>query len=119
MTPTLEISIIFLIFTTIILGVVISVFVIRLLIDLSRLTVNLDETATVVKQEIEPTLKELKETLNNLNSIAKSADKQVDVIKKVLSGLVGASGLAFCGLKNISGGFLKGLLAGMKLIKKK
>ena len=58
MTPTLEISIIFLIFTTIILGVVISVFVIRLLIDLSRLTVNLDETATVVKQEIEPTIKE-------------------------------------------------------------
>ncbi len=119
MTPTLEVSLMFLIFTTIILGVLISVFIIRLLIDLSRLTVNIDETTTVVKQEIEPTLKELKETLNNLNSIAKSADKQVDVIKKVFSGLVGASGLAFCGLKNISGGFLKGLFAGLKILRKK
>lgn len=118
MTTTLQVSIMFLIFTTIVLGVVITVFLIKLINDMSKLTVNLDEVATIVKQEIEPTLKEVKEALSNINSIAKSADKQVDVIKKLLSGLVGVSGLAFCGMKNISGGFLKGISAGMKLFRK-
>lgn len=119
MTTSLEVSIIFLIFTTTIIGVIVGVFLIKLLIDLSKLTVNLDDVTTLVKKELEPTLKELKEALNNLNSLAKSADKQVDVAKKVLAGLVGASGLAFGGLKNISGGFFKGILAGLKFFRKK
>lgn len=119
MTTTLEVSIMFLIFTTIILGVIVSVFLIKLLMNVSRLIVNLDEVTTLVKQEVEPTLKEVKEALNNINSIAKTADKQVDVIKKLFSGLVGVSGLAFCGMKNVSGGFLKGISAGMKLFRKK
>lgn len=119
MTPTLQVSIMFLIFTTIILGVIVSVFLIKLLMDVSKLTVNLDEVTTIVKQEIEPTLKEVKEALNNINSIAKNADKQVDTLKKVFSSLVGVSGLAFCGMKNLSGGFFKGISAGMKLFRKK
>ncbi|MDD3237945.1 MAG: DUF948 domain-containing protein [Candidatus Gastranaerophilales bacterium] len=119
MSTTLEVSIIFLIFTTIVLGIIIGVFLIKLLMDLSKLTTNLDETTTIVKQEIEPTLQEIKDTLNNINSIAKSADKQVDVIKKVFTGVLGASGVAFCGLKNISGGFFKGLSTALKLFKKK
>ncbi len=119
MTTTLEVSLMFLIFTTIILGVIVTVFLVKFLMDLSRLTTNVDEVTTIVKQEIEPTLKELKDTLGNINSIAKSADKQVDFIKKALSAAVGAGGLAFCGLKNVSGGFFKGLSAGLKLFKKK
>lgn len=119
MTTALEISLIFLIFSTIIIGVIVSVFLIKLLIDLSKLTVNLDETTTLVKREIEPTLKEIKQALNNINSIAQSADKQFNVAKKVLSGVLGASGIALGGLKTISGGFLKGILAGLKLFKKK
>lgn len=119
MTTALQVSIMFLIFTTIVLGIIVTVFFIRLLMDMSKLTTNLDETTTIVKKEIEPTLKEIKEALNNINSIAKTADKQVDLIKKVLSSLVGVSGLAFCGIKNVSGGFLKGLSAGMKLFRKK
>ena len=119
MSTTLEVSLMFLIFTTIILGVVITVFLVKFIIDLSKLTTNLDEVTTVVKQEIEPTLKELKETLNNINSIAKSADKQMDFVKKALSAALGAGGIAFCGIKNISGGFFKGLSAGLKLFRKK
>lgn len=119
MTPTLEISIMFLIFTTIIIGIILAVFIIKLLVDLSKLITNVDEVTTLVKQEVEPTLKELKETLNNINSIAKSADKQVDVIKKLFTGVIGASSLAVCGIKNMSGGFFKGLSAGLKLFKKK
>lgn len=119
MSTALEISLIFLIFTTIIIGIIIAVFLIKLLIDVSKLTVNLDEVTTLVKREIEPTLNEIKQALNNLNSLAKSADKQFDVAKKVLSGVIGASGIALGGLKTISGGFLKGILAGLKLFKKK
>lgn len=119
MTTTLEVSLIFLIFATIILGTIITVFLVKFLMDLSKLTTNVDEVTTVVKQEIEPTLKELKETLNNINSIAKSADKQVDFIKKTLSAAIGAGGIALCGIKNVSGGFFKGLSTAFKLFKKK
>ncbi len=119
MTTTLEVSLIFLIFTTIILGVITTVFLVKFIMDLSRLTTNVDEVTTLVKQEIQPTLKELKETLNNINSIAKTADKQMDFVKKALSAAVGVGGLTFCGIKNLSGGFFKGLSAGLKLFRKK
>lgn len=119
MSTALEVSLIFLIFTTIIIGVIVTVFLIKLLIDLSKLTVNLDEVTTLVKREVEPTLKEIKEALNNINTLAKSADKQFDVAKKILSGVLGASGMALGGLKTISGGFMKGILAGFKLFRKK
>lgn len=119
MTSPLQISLIFLIFTTIIIGVIVAIFLIKLLIDLSKLTVNLDEVTTLVKREIEPTLKEIKQALNNINALAQSADKQFDVAKKVLTGVVGASGIALGGLKSVSGGFLKGMLSGLKLFRKK
>lgn len=119
MSPTMELGLIFLIFTTVIMLILVGAFLIKLLIDLSKLTCNIDETTTIVKQEIEPTLKELKETVQGLNSLAHSADKQIDALKKVLSSLLGIGGAAFCGLKSFSGLFLKGLLAGMKLFKKR
>jgi uncharacterized protein YoxC len=119
MSPSLETSIIFLIFTTIIICIVTAVFFIKLLIDLSKLTLNIDEVTSLVKKEIEPTLNEIKEALNNINTLAKSADKQVDTVKKILTGVIGASGVALGGIKTISGGFLKGILAGLKLFRKK
>ena len=80
MSQTLEVVLIVLIlWVIIVLG-----FLLKLIIDSIKLVQNLDETTTMVKQEVEPTLKELSKTLENLNSITQGADRQIIQIRKIL-----------------------------------
>lgn len=93
--------------------IVVGGFLIKLLIDLSRLTKNLDETTSIVKTEIEPTLKEFNTALKSIISIAQNADKSVDSLGKLFENLLGASSFAFARAKKISGGLFKGLAQGL------
>jgi len=115
-------SLVFLIIATSIILVVVGSFLAMLLWNINKLTKNLDETTTIVKAEIEPTLKELNDALKSINSIAQNADKQVDSLSKLFENILGASTLAFTRAKQLSGGVVKGLVKGfftlMKLIKK-
>ena len=103
----------FLAFATGIMLIVIGGFLVKLLIDLSKLTKNLDDTTTMVKTEIEPTLKELGGVLKSINSIAQNADKKVDSIAKLVENILGTGFSAFNKAKEISGGFIKGLTKGL------
>ena len=93
-------------------------FLIKLIIDVSRLVNTMDETATIIKHELEPTIEELKQTLKNLNSIASATDKQVLQVKNVLGKVATLSGLLFGQFKSLSGGFAKGLYTGIQLFSK-
>lgn len=106
----------FLAVATAIIFIVLGGFLIKLVIDVTKLTKNLDETTTIVKSEIEPTLKELNQALKSINSIAQSADKQVDTLGKFLENAMGVSALAFTRAKNLSGGLLKGLVKGLTTV---
>jgi len=97
---------------------IVCCFLIKLLIDLSRLTKNIDDTATIVKSEIEPTLKELNNALKSINSIAQNADKQVDSLAKLFESLLGVSAVMFTRAKNLSGGLLKGFVKGLVTVVK-
>lgn len=88
-------------------------FLVKLLVDLSKLTKNIDETTTIVKSEIEPTLKEFNNALKSINSIAQNADKQVDSLSKLFENVLGASSIAFSKAKQLSGGLIKGLVQGI------
>lgn len=88
-------------------------FVIKLLIDMSKLTKNLDETTSIVKSEIEPTLKGLNDALNSINAIAQNADKKVDNIAKIFDDLMGTGFLLLNRAKKVSGGLLKGFTKGL------
>ena len=115
MSPTLEIAILFLIIAIIIvLG-----FLLKLIIDSIKLVQNIDETTTIVKTEIEPTIKELNKTLENLNSLTEGANSQVVRVRKILSGILGVGSVAYGGMKSITGGFFKGVLEGIKFFTKK
>ena len=115
MSPTLEIALLFLIIAVIIvLG-----FLLKLIIDSIKLVQNLDETTTIVKNEIEPTIKELNKTLENLNSLTEGADRQIVLVRKLLSGILGIGSFALGGMKNITGGFFKGVTEGIKLFTQK
>lgn len=103
--------------------IIVGGFLVKLLFDLSKLTKNVDETTTIVKTEIEPTLKELHNTLQSINSIAQNADKQVDSLSKFFETLMGAGSFAFLKAKKLSGGlvkgFVKGLVGAFKMFMKK
>lgn len=119
LTPAAQFGLTFLIFTTSILVIVLASFLIKLLIDLSKLINNLDETTTVVKTQLEPTLKELQGTLQSLNSLADSADKQVVNVKKVLSAIMSTGNGLLSKMKLLSGSFANGILAGLKVFTRK
>lgn len=115
MSPTLEIALLFLIIAVIIvLG-----FLIKLIIDSIKLVQNIDETTTIVKNEIEPTLKELNKTLENINSLTNDTDNKINQIRKILTGTLGIGSFALGGVRNITGGFFKGLIEGIKFFSKK
>lgn len=103
----------FLAVSTGIILIIVGGFLIKLLIDLSKLTKNVDSTTTIVKSEIEPTLQELNKALKSINSIAQNADKQVNSLAKLFEDVLGASALLFTKAKNISGGLLKGVVKGL------
>lgn len=103
----------FLAIATGIILIVVGGFLTKLLIDLSKLTKNFDETTSIVKSEIKPILQELSNALKSIDSIAQNADKQVDSLAKVFESILGASTLAFERAKKLSGGLLKGLVKGL------
>lgn len=106
----------FLAFATGVIVIIVAGFLVKLLIDLSKLAKNVDETTSMVKEEMEPTLKELNKALQSINSIAENADKRVDSLAKMFEGLLGASGIALAKAKTISGGLLKGLFKGLTMM---
>lgn len=115
MSTTLEIALLVLILAVIIvLG-----FLLKLIWNSIKLVQNLDETTNIIKQEVEPTLKELSKTLENLNSLTQGADRQVIQIRKILSGFLGIGSVALGGFKNITGGFIKGIVEGIKFFSQK
>lgn len=103
----------FLAVATGIIIIVIGGFLVKLLIDISSLTKNVDETTSIVKAELEPTLQELNNTLKSINSIAQNADKQVGSLSKVFENFLGVSASAFTKARDISGGLVKGFTKGL------
>ena len=115
MSAALEVALLVLIIAVI----VVLGFLLKLIIDSTKLVQNLDETTTMIKNEVEPTLKELVKTLENLNSLADGTDKQLSKLRKLLSSLLGFGSVTLGGVKNIAGGFFKGFIEGIKFFTQK
>ncbi len=118
MSQTLEIYLSIFITVSAVLLIIVSVFVIRLMSELSKLTTNLTDITTVIKSDIEPTMAELKTTLQSLNSIVKQADQKVSDFRGLATKLLGLGSVTFSGLKGLTGGFAKGVAAGMSIFRK-
>lgn len=58
-----------------------GVFVIKVLFDLSRLTKTINSTAEIVKNELEPTLKNVNETVEIVATRVKDANNAVTVVE--------------------------------------
>ena len=107
MSTTLQLGLLLLIFVAMLFLIVIGIYLVKLIIDLNKLANNLNDTTCMVKKEIEPILGELKTSLTNLNSVAKSADDKFNTIRKILTTAFGIGGLFVGGMGKKFGGVFK------------
>ncbi len=98
----------FLAVATGIVVIVIAVFLVKLLKDLSELSKNLNESSILINTELKPTLKELNETIHSINSLVQSTDEGVGNVKLSLENALTKT-KTFS--ESIFGGFLKGFMS--------
>ena len=98
--------------------VVVGSFLIKLIVDLSKLAQNVDETTTVVRNELRPTMREINESLHTLNDFMKSTDRGIDKVKDAMEDVFGFSTSALSRVKVISGSLAKGLFKGFTTVLK-
>lgn len=103
----------FLAVATGIIVITVGFFLAKFIRNLDKLTENLNETTSIVNSELKPTLDEFNNALKSINSIAQTADKQVDSLAKLVENILGVSTLAYTRAKKLSGGLVKGLMQGM------
>jgi len=105
----------FLAWATSIVGIIVAAFLVKLLIDLSALTKNINTTSVLLNTELKPTLKELNETLKSVNAIVKSTDQGVDHFKTAIEKTFGKTKALS---ESIFGGLIKGFTTAFNLFRK-
>ena len=106
----------FLAWVTGIVLLVVGGFLIKLLIDLSTLSKNLNETSILINTELKPTLQEIKETLHAVNTLVKSTDRNVDSFKSAVEKTFGKTKMIS---ESIISGVIKGFVTVMGLFTRK
>lgn len=102
-------GLVFLAWSTATVVVLVGIFVVKVLFDLSRLTKTINTTAEIVKRELEPTLKNVNETVEIVSNRVKEANNAVTVVENKVKEVAKQSGKV---LTTIGGG----LFAASKLI---
>ena len=105
----------FLAWATGVVVVIVAGFLVKLLIDLSVLAKNQNQTSIIVNTELKPTLKELNETLNSINEIVKNTDKGVGDFKSAIGKFVDKTKLVS---GTLFGGLINGFTTAYKLFRK-
>ena len=119
-TAQLYQSLTFLAYSTGVIVILVGAMLIKVLFGLSKLTKNVDETATIVKTELVPTLKNINKSVEIVSGIIIKADESVNKIKdaiknsplNLLSKLTSITG-------TVSKGFFGGLCSAFKIFSKK
>lgn len=100
------------------MSIILVVFLVKLIIDLMGLVNSLQGLATIMRHELEPTLKEFKKALVNINSITSNADLNKTINKGF--DLLSTSAFGAAGKLRILATCMKqGVLAGLKVFSKK
>lgn len=106
----------FLAVATGIIVIVVGYFLVKLLMDLSVLAKNVNETSILLNTELKPTLKELNETIHSVNTLIQGTDETVGNIK---TGIGNALTKTKVFSESLFGGFLKGFMTVYSLFSKR
>ena len=117
MTPLLELVLIILVVVIIAAIVVLSVYIVKFIKEATLTMANLKDITETTKKELVPALKSLNNVLAAVDNVSVVTNKNFEIVKGILTTLLGASCFAFSKAK--SGGFIKGLLSGFNLFSKK
>lgn len=110
----------FLAYSTGVIVILVGVMLVKVLYDVSHLTRNIDETTTIVKTELEPTLKNINKSVEIVSGIIIKTDEGFKKVKDFVS----KTPLKLLGqLSKLTGkatkGFLSGLCSAFKMFAKK
>ena len=109
----------FLLYVSIFAILIITFFLVKLLMDLSSLIKSMQSLSGIIKHELEPTIREFKRALININSITNNADLQVNNINKTLASglniLSGSTSGVFNKARVITSSLKQGLLTGLQV----
>ena len=105
----------FLITETIIILIIVSILLVKLLVDLSNLAKAVQNLTGIIKLELEPTLKEFRKTLLNINSIASTADSQVVNLNRSIDVISNSTSKIFNKAKIISASIKQGIWTSLKV----
>lgn len=114
-----NVTLIVLLSVTTLVILVLGILTAKLVLNLTILSKNVDSIAQSVQSEIQPTLKELREAAQSINSIANNADTQFSGFQSTLKNVLGASSLVGCKMRGLMNGLVKGINFGMNLFSKK
>lgn len=106
----------FLAVSTAIVLIVVGGFLVKLLMDLSVLAKNLNETSEILNEELKPTLNELNKTITSFNALVQNTGEGMGNVKIGLENAISKTKLFS---QNIFGGFLKGFMTVYTLFCKK
>lgn len=118
MTPVLECILAVFIVVLIVVSIVVTIFLVKFLQETTKTMESVRELTDYTKQELVPTFKTLNNILSTVNNVSTATNKQFELIKKILTTLLGASCVAFGSAKG-KGGFLSGFLSGFNIFKKR
>ena len=100
----------FLSYSTGIIVVLVGVMLVKVLFDISKLTKNLDETTTIVKTELEPTLKNINKSVEIVSGMIIKTDESIQKVRNFLS----KTPLKLIGqISKLSGKAMKGFFGGL------
>lgn len=110
----------FLSYATGVIVILVGVMLVKVLFDVSKLTKNLDETTTIVRTELEPTLKNVRKSVEIVSGIIIKADEGVQKVRNFIS----KTPLKLLGkLTSLTGkatkGFFGGLCTAFKMFSKR
>lgn len=110
----------FLAYATGIIVIIVGVMIAKVLFDISKLTRNIDETTTIVKTELEPTLKNVNKSVEIVSGLIIKTDAGIQRVKDFVS----KTPLKLVGqISKLSGkaakGFFGGLCSAFKMFAKK
>ncbi len=114
-----DVGLTILIYTTALVIIVVAGFLVKLIYDLSEFAKSAKSTSDLLQTELEPTLKELKDTMTSIKSIANTADDNFTGIKDAIAKIIDKSSSIGTKFKGMLSGVYKGIEFGLKLFRRK
>lgn len=117
MTPLLEFLLAAFIFTVIVVLIVLTIYLVKFIQETTLTITSVRQLTDLTTNELKPALKSLNEVLATVSKVSVATNKQFELVRKILTTLLGASCVAFGTAKDK--GFFGGLLSGFNLFRKK